>query len=134
MAQDKPETFSSELSKNIKASASHSTIGLLAGVGIGSFMAASSKLKGWAFAAKAIDWGFLGAMIGMVTGLWKERSDNQASALKMDSKLIHLEHENAWLKAAAEQGIQVSEHMESHTEKLKSERAAAEDCKCKAKH
>ena len=134
MAQDKPELFTSELTKNANASASHSTIGLVAGLGIGSVLAASSKLKGWAFAAKAMDWGFLGAVFGMISGLWKERSSNQASALKMDSKLITLEHENAVLKSAVvEQGIPLPDQMDNHAEKLKSEREADDCNKCKFK-
>ncbi len=126
MADEAPQRFSEDLANNRKKASWHSTIGLAAGSGLGAILASSNKLKGWSFAAKVMDIGFLGWAFGLISGMWSESGANQNSALKLDSKMIGLEHENAALKQTVTQlGGHVVETHENHVEKVK---AAKEEC------
>lgn len=128
MVDDRPELFTTELAKNARHGARYEGFGALAGLGLGSVLAASRNLKGASFLARVIDFTFFGWLGGLVARLWTERSDNQTSALKLDSKLIHLEHENKVLKDTVHKlGGELV--VENHAEKLQSERVG--DCGCR---
>ena len=134
MSDDKPQRFSDELAKNAKKGRGSEVMGLAIGAGIGAAFASLSKLKSTDYMIKVFDLAFFGMLGGMIGRLWNERRDNQNSAVKLDSKMMHLEHENKWLKhAVVELGGDVPELKDNHADKIKSDRAAAEDCKCHLK-
>ena len=129
MSQDKPELFTTEMAKNAKKHVGSELMGAAIGAGLGALFASLSKLKNTDFAIKVIDTALFGLLGGIIGRLWREKSDNQASALKLDSKMIHLEQENKLLhEVVAEQGRVLHEPLDTHADKLKSERDAAKEC------
>ena len=129
MSQDKPELFTAEMAKNAKKGVGSELMGAAIGAGLGAVFASIGKLKNTDFAVKVVDMAFFGLLGGIIGRLWREKSDNQASALKLDAKMIHLEQENKLLhEVVTEQGRVLHEPAETHAEKLKSERAADKEC------